>query len=57
MALYDIYMEKIFIIDHKQLQFDRNTGLILIGNTEEPDGSLLYHENFCINDDLFDRIQ
>ena len=42
--LYDIYLERRFIIDHEQLQFDRNTGWTLIGNTEEPDGSLLDHE-------------
>ena len=56
LALYDIDLEAI-IIDHEQLQFDKNSGWILIGNPENPDGYLLYHEYFFIRDDLFDRIQ
>ena len=48
--------EKI-IIDHKQLQFDKNPVWKLVVNTKELDGSLLDHEYFCIHYDLFDRIQ
>ena len=29
----------------------------LIGIPEKPDGTLSYHDYFCIHDDLFDRIQ
>ena len=57
LALYDKDKEKRFIIDHEQLQFDKNDGWKLISNPEEPDDSLLYHEYFCIHDDLFDIIQ
>ena len=55
--LYDEDMEKIFIIDHEQLQYDKNAGWTLIGITEKTDGSLLDHKYFCIHDDLFDIIQ
>ena len=57
LALYDIDMGKISIIDHEQLPFDKNSGWALIGNPEEPDSSLLDHEYFCILDYLFDIIQ
>ena len=46
LALYDIDMGKISIIDHEQLPFDKNSGWALIGNPEEPDSSLLDHEYF-----------
>ena len=52
----DIDMQKIFIIDHEQLQFDKNAGCTLIGNPEEPGSSLLDNEYFCIHGDLFDII-
>ena len=55
--MYDKDMEKIFIIDHEQLQFDKNAGWTLIGINNKPDGSLYVHETFCIHDDLFYRIQ
>ena len=55
--LYDKDMNKIFIIDHKQLQFDKNVGWNLIGIPGKPDGYFLYHEYFCIHDDLFYRIK
>ena len=57
LALYDEYMEKRFIIDHEQLEYDKNVVWNLIGITEKPDGTLSDHEYFCIYDDLFDRIQ
>ena len=57
LALYDEDMKKIFIIDHKKLQFDKNYGWTLIGIPEKPDGTLSNNEYFCIHDDLFDRIQ
>ena len=55
--LYDEYLEKIFIIDHEQLESDKNSGWTLIGITEKPDGNLSNHEYFCIHDDIFDRFQ
>ena len=54
----DLYYEdlkKIFIIDHKQLQFDKTDGWNLIGITEKENGTFSYHKYFCIHDDLFDR--
>ena len=48
---------KIFIIDHEQLQFDKNAGWTLIGIPEKEDGTLSDHEYFFIHDDIFDRIQ
>ena len=57
LAPYDEYLEKIFTIDHEQLEFDKNVGWNLIGIPEKPDGTLSDHEYFCIHDDLFDRIQ
>ena len=50
-------MGKIFIIDHEQLQCDKNAGCALIGIPEKPGGTLVDHEYFCIHYDLFDRIQ
>ena len=50
-------MEKIFIIDHEQLQYDKNFGCNLIGIPEKPDGNFLDREYFCIRDYLFDIIQ
>ena len=55
--LYDEDLQKKIIIDHEQLKFDKNSGWNLIGIPEKPDGTLSDHEYFCINDDLFDRIQ
>ena len=42
-AMYDIYLERRFIIDHEQLQFDKIYEWTSIGNPEEPDGYLLYN--------------
>ena len=55
--LYDEDVKKIFIIDHKQLQFDKNDVLSLLVIFDKPDGSLSDHAMFCIHDDLFDRIK
>ena len=55
--LYDEDMKKRFIIDHKQLEFDKNDGWNLIGIPEKEDGSFSDHEYFCIHDDLFDIIK
>ena len=57
LGLYDEYLKKIFIIDHKKLQFDINVGWNLIGIPEKPDGKLSDCEYFCIHDVIFDRIQ
>ena len=51
--LYDEDLVKMFLVDHEQLQFDKNTGWNLIGIHEKPDGSLSDNEYFCIHDDLF----
>ena len=48
---------KRFIIDHEQLQHDKNTGWDLIGIPEKPDGTLFYQEYFFIHDDIFDIIK
>ena len=55
--LYDEYLEKIFIIDHEQLKFDKNAGWDLIGIPEKDDGTLSGGEYVCIHDDLLDRNQ
>ena len=55
--LYDEYLKKGFIIDHEQLQFDKNYGWTLIGIPEKPDGTLSDHEYFWIHNYLFDRTQ
>ena len=57
LALYDEYLEKIFIIDHERLKFDKNARWNLIGIPDKPDGNFSDREYFCIHDDLFDRIQ
>ena len=57
MALYDEDTKKRFITDHKQLQFDTNSGWTLIGIPEKSDGTLSDHEYFFIHGDLFDIIQ
>ena len=57
LALYDVDLGKIFIIDHEQLQFDKTDGWTLIGLPEKEDGTLSDHEYFCIHDDMFDRIK
>ena len=55
--LYDEDTEKIFIIDHEQLQYDKTDGWNLIVIPEKDDGNLSDREYFCIRDDIFDRIQ
>ena len=55
--MYDEDPEKRFIIDHKQLQFDKNSGWNLIGITKKHDRYLLDNEYFFIHDDLYDRIK
>ena len=57
LALYDENMEKIFIIDQEQLDFDKNIGWNLIGILVKPDGNFSDHEYFCIHYDIFDMIQ
>ena len=54
--LHDEYLEKIFIIDHKQLKFDKNYDWGLFGICDKSDESLSDHETFCIHDSLFDII-
>ena len=57
MDLYDEDLEKRFIIDHEQLQYDKNSGWDLIGIPVKPGGTLVDHDYFCIHDDIFYRIQ
>ena len=57
MALYDEDMKKIFIIDHEILEFNKTDRWTLIGIPEKEDGTLSDNEYFCINDDIFYRIQ
>ena len=57
LALYNEYLDKIFIIDHEQLQFGKSSRWNLIGIPEKYDGYFLDNEYFCICDVLFDRIQ
>ena len=57
LALYDGDLEKIFIIDHEQLESDKNSGWDLLGIPDETDGTLSDHEYLCVHDDLFDRTQ
>ena len=54
---YDIYPEKYSPLTMNNFNLMKNSGWTLIVNPEEPDGSLLDHEYFCIHDDLFDRIK
>ena len=44
--LYDEDPEKIFIIDHEQLQFDKTDGWTLIRIPEKEDGTLSNHDYF-----------
>ena len=55
--LYDEDLEKRFIIDHEQLEFNTNAGWNLIGMPDKPDRTFYYYYYFCIHDDIFDRIQ
>ena len=57
LAVYDEDLEKRFIINHEQLQFNKTDGWTLIGIPDKEDGTLSYHDYFCIHDDLFDRIK
>ena len=41
--LYDKDVKKRFIIDHKQLQYDKTDGCTLIGITEKEDGTFSDH--------------
>ena len=54
--LYDIFTEKRYSIDDKEIHFVKGDGYALIGNPDHPDGSSTDPEYFCIYDDLFDRI-
>ena len=44
--MYDKDMEKMFIIDHEQLQFDKNAGWSLIGISNKPDGFCMFMRHF-----------
>ena len=47
--------EKLFMIDHGQLKFDKNDGWTLFLIFDKLDGTLSGHETFLIHDDIFDR--
>ena len=55
-SLYDIFMEKRYSIDDKDIHFVKGDGYALIGNPYHPDVTSADHEYFCIHDDLFDII-
>ena len=46
LALYDEDMEKIFIIDHEQLKFDKNAIWNLIVIPDKTDGTLVDNKYF-----------
>ena len=56
LAIYDYDPKKIFIIDDKQLEINKNPGCALIGIPDKLDGNFSDHEYFCIHDDIFDII-
>ena len=51
--LYDIYINKIYIIDDEDIQFVNKYGYSLIGNPDHPDGTSNSHEYFLIYDVFF----
>ena len=55
--IYDEDVKKIFIIDHEELQLDKNYVWNLIEIPDELNGSMFYHEYSCIHEDIFGRIQ
>ena len=57
LVLYGEYVKKIFIIDHEELQFDKNVGWTLLGINNEPNGLMSDHDYFFINEDLFNTVQ
>ena len=56
LSLNDIYMEKRYSIDNKEIHFVKKYGYAFIDNPYHPDGTSTDHEYFCIHDDLFDII-
>ena len=56
LALYDEDTKKIFINDHKILEFNKTDGWNLIVIPEKEDETLYDHDYFCIHDDICDRI-
>ena len=56
LSLYDIYTDKRYSIDDKEINFFKGDRYSWIGNPDHPDGSSTDHEYFCIHDYLFDRI-
>ena len=57
LGFYDEDIEKIFIIAHEELQFEKNDFRNLIWITNERNGSMSDHKYFFINEDIFDIIQ
>ena len=56
LSLYDIYTDKRYFIDDKEIHFVQGNVYALIGKPDHPDFSSTDHEYFCIHDNLFDRI-
>ena len=56
LSLYDIYTQKRYSIDDKEIRFVKGYGYALIGNPDHLDGSSTDHEFFCIHEDLIDRM-
>ena len=44
LSIYDIYMEKRYSIDDKEIHFVKGYGYALIGNPDHPDGTSTNHE-------------
>ena len=47
---------KRYSIDDKGIHFVKGDRYALFGNPDHPDGTSIYHEYYCIHDDLFYRI-
>ena len=54
--LYDIYIEKRYTFDDKDILFVNKHEYDLIGYPEHPYGTSTYHEYFLVHYDFFDRI-
>ena len=57
LALYDEDLNKIFIIEHEILEFNKTDVWLLIGIPKKEDGTFSDQEYFWIHDDIFDRMQ
>ena len=56
LSLYDIDIERRYIIDYEDITFVKKYGYVLIVNPENPDGTSTDHEYIFFYSDLFGRI-